>query len=207
MIAQTNDETRNLLENAVYQQLFDTSDKTRICGKNPDQTMQLTGVDKLLEAFITDIANTLNVIKEGNIGKFLTNFESKFGIALSETKERIESNFEGMGGIDAMAGQETIVVYMVLTKFLEALREFGYNQWGSNRINEAFKEQLGKKFDEEANQRLQKLAALSEENISILYNLSFIALLSTVYGDKRVITTLKRLVTTRVNKIVAKIAA
>jgi hypothetical protein len=204
-MSESSDETQSLLENAVYQQLFNAQDNNKICGKNPDNTMQVTGVDQLLDSFLTDLKKNLELLKKQKLKEFLQTYEKRFHINLKDTLERIEANFEGMGGMEMLEGQETVLYYMVLTKLLEALREYSYNSWGSDRIKEIYEEQAGKKFNDVAKDKIQNLAALNEENISILYNLSFIAMLSTSYGDKKFITTLKRLVTTRINKIVKQI--
>ena len=46
---------QDMLEQAVYQQLFCTDEKDRIMGKNPEYTMQFTGIKKLLDKFLKDL--------------------------------------------------------------------------------------------------------------------------------------------------------
>lgn len=195
--------TQEMLENAVYQQLF--LGGKRIMGKNPDNTMQLTGVDEILSKFIEDLRKSLKLLAKHKIHEFLTHFGLLFSVDLNPTEKRIQNNFDGMGGLDQLVGQETILYYMVMTKLLEALRENAYTQWGFERIKIAFEKQTGEKFTTKIHQKVQNLAALNESNISLLYNLCFILLLSNAYDKTKFSTTLKRLTTVRINKIIEKI--
>lgn len=190
----------SMLENAVFQQLFAGSN--RIMGKNPANTMQITGVNLLLRRFIYDLRFHMNWVKQQKLDDFLAYFAKRFNVNLDEVKERIESNFAGMGNLE---GQETVVIYMTLTKLLENLREQAYKQYGRDAIENAFKETTGKNFGDKEAEKIQNLAALNEENISLLYNLSFVAFLAISYNNKALSSTVKRLVSTKVNKIVEKI--
>jgi len=191
---------KSMLENAVFQQLFLGSN--RIMGKNPDNPMQLTGIGQILRRFIADLKSQLDLLKNQKLGEFLQYFEQRFNLSLKDVKERIELNFEGMGNLE---GQETVVLYMVLTKLLEHLRETGYRTWGANMIKETYEQMSGKKFTQPIADKVQNLAALNEENISLLYNLSFLAFLCDSYNNKKMIVTLKRLVSIRINRIVEKL--
>ncbi len=197
-------DTQEMLENAVYQQLF--LGGKRIMGKNPENTMQLTGVDDILTKFIGDLRKSLPLLSNFKVHEFISHFAQLFSIDLSSTEERIQTNFEGMGGIDQLKGQETILYYMVMTKLLESLRENAYKQWGFERIKESYEKQTNHEFSKEIHQKIQNLAALNESNISLLYNLCFILLLTTAYEKNKFSTTLKRLTTVRINKIIDKIA-
>lgn len=189
-----------MLENAVFQQLFLGSN--RIMGKNPDNTMQLTGIGQILRRFISDIKSQLDLLKTKRLQDFLDYFEKRFNLSLKDVKERVELNFEGMGDLE---GQETVVLYMVLTKLLEHLRENAYRMWGNDAIKETYESVSGHKYDDKIAEKVQNMAALNEENISLLYNLSFLAFLCDSYNNKKMIITLKRLVSTRVNRIVAQL--
>ncbi len=196
--------TQEMLENAVYQQLF--LGGKRIMGKNPENTMQLTGVDEILTKFIGDLDKSLPLLSHFKVHEFISHFAQLFSVDLSATENRIQTNFEGMGGIDQLKGQETIVYYMVMTKLLESLRETAYKQWGFERIKNSYEKQTHRKFSNEIHHKIQNLAALNESNISLLYNLCFILLLTTAYEKNKFSTTLKRLTSVRINKIIDKIA-
>jgi len=203
-ILSTEINTQEMLENAVYQQLF--LGGKRIMGKNPENTMQLTGVDDVLSKFIEDLRQSLPLLSDFKVHEFIAHFAKLFSIDLSGTENRIQTNFEGMGGLNQLKGQETIVYYMVMTKLLESLRETAYKQWGFERIKNSYEKQTKHKFSKEIHRKIQNLAALNESNISLLYNLCFILLLTTAYEKNKFSTTLKRLTSVRINKIVEKIA-
>ena len=197
---------QDLLEHAVYQQLW--SGGARIMGKNPEFTMQLTGVENLLKFLIKDLEKNLPLIQKKKYSQFLHEFESKFDIDLSHTLERIETNLGGMGAYNDSDNDQpdVMIYYMVLTKLLEALREKSYQMWGYGQIREKYTQSTKHAFTRKAGDKLQRLAALNEENVSILYNLSFILMLGLHYGSKKFQTTIKRLTTTRVNRVVQQLS-
>ena len=194
---------RDLLEHAVNQQLW--SGGARIMGKNPANTMQLTGVENLLKLLLKDLDHHLYWIGEGQVSKFLHEFGKMFNLDLSLTLERIQTNLGAMGAYNDSEQPDVMAYYMVITKLLEALREHAYQMWGYRQIQEKYA-QSGHAFTEKVGDKLQRLAALNEENISLLYNLSFILMLSLHYGNKKFQTTIKRLTTVRINRIVEKIS-
>lgn len=197
------DSQREMLENAVYQQLF--LGKKQIQGKNPEHTMQLTGIEPLLNKFIDDLNSRVEAILDKKIKAFIQYFEKKFKLDLKKTYKRIMENLTNMGGIENLEGQETVVIYIVLTKLVEALREHAYAIWGKQRIAEDFQENYEKKFGSKEEHQLQNLAATNNPNISLLYNLSFIMLLVNTYGNDKFQITVKRLTTLRVNRILKKL--
>lgn len=196
----TDEIIQNMLEQAVYQQLFVGGN--RIQGKNPEYSMQITGSGEILSKFMDRLRKTIPLLIQHDSKTFLQTFENEFHLSLAEVKERVETNFAGMGDL---SGQEIIIVYMVLTKFLEHIREYAYNHWARTRIEKDYQELSGKPFNSRAQDRLQMLAAMNDPNITLLYNLAFIAMLAEVYGDKKLITTTRRLVTVKINLIVKKI--
>ncbi|MCF2139038.1 MAG: hypothetical protein K9W44_03165 [Candidatus Lokiarchaeota archaeon] len=190
---------RNMLESAVFQQLFLGS--KRIQGKNPEHTMQLTGVESLLNDFIDDLEKNLSLIEQFKIQEFINYFSNRFNVDFEATYTRIMNNLNAMGGVENLKGQETVVIYIVLTKLIEALREYAYSQWGKKRIEDDFTRKSNKKFGNKEIDHIQHLAAIGDGDISLLYNLSFISMLSHVYGSKKFQTTIKRLISMRVNRI------
>ena len=195
---------QDLLEHAVYQQLF--SGGVRIMGKNPANTMQLTGIEELLGLLIKDLEQRLHLIGSGQFARFLQEFEKMFDLDLSPTLERIQTNIGAMGVNADSKEPDVMIYYMIITKLLEALREHAYSQWGYRQIKEKYIQLSGHTFTDKVGDKLQKLAALNEENISLLYNLSFILMLGLHYGSKKFQTTIKRLTTVRINRIVEKIS-
>jgi hypothetical protein len=199
-------EIQNLLEHAVYQQLFNTDNQNRIMGKNPENTMQITGVNHLLTQFLEEITSSLSNINVEKISPFIHIFEKRFGIDLSKTEQKIQHNFDEMLSLGPLDGQEIMIYYTILTKVLESVREYSYNIIGLEQIKATWKKTKNQSFSGEPKAALQKLAALNDPDVSILYNLSFIAHLAQVYQNKKLIPTTRRLVTLRVNRIIKSIS-
>jgi hypothetical protein len=192
---------KDMLENAVYQQLF--LGNNRIQGKNPEYTMQFTGSGELLAKFIEKLKESINLVVDQKPTQFIEIFEKTFRVDLSEAKERSEINLMAMGDL---TGQEITAIYIVLAKLIEDLREQAYKKWGRLRIEENYEKLVGKKFGDDEAERVQHLSATNDPAISLLYNLSFLALLAEAFGEKNMIVTAKRLVSTKINSIVKRIA-
>ncbi len=174
-------------------------------GKNPENTMQLTGVSHLLRHFIDEVKQNISLIDYEKIDPFVLVFERRFDMNLTNSKQKIQNNIKEMGDWGSMDGQEIMIYYTILTKLLEAIREYSYNSYGLLKIKETWKKQTGKHFSGKPKAALQKMAALNKPDVSILYNLSFIAHLAQAYQDSRLIPTTKRLITLRVNRIVREL--
>lgn len=193
-------ELTDMLKQAVYQQLF--LGANRIMGRLPNTTMQMKDVGEILNKFILEIKENLFLLQQKNFDDFLKYFENAFKFDLREVKKKIYDNFREMGDLD---GDEIIIIYMVLTKLLEKLREESYLLYGFEHIIETYEKNSRKKFTENIRSRLQKLAATNNENISLLYNLCFIRSLSEVFKNKAIEINAKKQITKKVNLIVEKL--
>jgi hypothetical protein len=79
------EDLNELLEKAVYQQLF--LGKDQIMGRMPQNTMHLKDIGTLITIFIQDIKDKLNLVNKDNLETFLNYFE-KIGFNLDETESR-----------------------------------------------------------------------------------------------------------------------
>ena len=129
---------------------------------------------------------------------FLGKFETKFNLELNEVKVKVENNFEGMGELE---GQEIVILYMVLTKMLENIREQAYLINGWNELVRIY-QKSGRRFDDKVHQKLNNFAAIGNPQLSLIYNLCFIKLLAEVFNEKRISTNAKRHITRKINKLI-----
>ena len=194
------DQFKEMLEQAVYQQLFLGSDK--IMGRIPKDTMSFKDVGRILSIFIEFLKEQIKTLTPDKLEKFLHNFEAKFMLDLADVKERISQNLAGMGNL---SGQEIILLYMVLTKLLETMREEAYKEYGLSQINKSYMNQTGGILNVELERKLHDLASKGEENISLIYNLCFIRLLSESFDEKLMISNSKRQITRKINQLMQKI--
>lgn len=194
------EDLNELLEKAVYQQLF--LGKDQIMGRMPQNTMHLKDIGTLITIFIQDIKDKLNLVNKDNLETFLNYFEKKFGFNLDETREKVQNNFAEM---DDLTGQEIMVLYMVLTKLLENVRELSYIKFGLNRIKEEFFDFSKKEIDPTTLEKIQTLGATGDKDMSLLYNLCFLQLLANIYNLSTISTNIKRQITLKINMIIKKI--
>jgi hypothetical protein len=107
--------------------------------------------------------------------------------------------------MDDLTGQEIMVLYMVLTKLLENVRELSYIKFGLNRIKEEFFDFSKKEIDPTTLEKIQTLGATGDKDMSLLYNLCFLQLLANIYNLSTISTNIKRQITLKINMIIKKI--
>jgi hypothetical protein len=159
-------------------------------------------VGRILGIFIEFLKEQIKILTPEKLDTFLHVFEAKFMLDLSEVKERISQNLSGMGDL---SGQEIILLYMVLTKLLETMREESYKEYGLSQLNKSYMDQTGGVLNVEWERKIHDLASKGEENISLLYNLCFIRLLSESFNEKSMVANSKRQITRKINQIMQKI--
>jgi len=189
-----------MIEKAVYQQLF--LGKDRIMGRMPETTMQFKNVEKLLTNFINSLSTKLNELDFNNIEEIIKYFENIFNLDLNESRERIKNN---INEIDDISNQEILIFYMILTKILENIREQAYYNFGINVLIEKYEQITNFKFNDEVKQKIQKMSALGDKDISLLYNLCFIQLLAQVYKEQNILTNAKRQISKKITLIIKNI--
>ena len=185
-----------MLEQAVYQQLF--LGKNRIMGRIPKDTMSMKDVGKILIRFINFIKINLKDFDLEKFDAFLGLFETKFNMELGSVREKVQANFREM---DNLASQEIIVLYMVLTKLLENMREQSYIKYGFGQIINKYHHYFKREDDEIIRKKLQQLSSRGDVSLSLLYNLCFIRLLAEGFGDKKISANSKRQITIKINNI------
>ena len=185
-----------MLEQAVFQQLF--LGQNRIMGRIPKDTMSMKDVGKILNRFINFIKENLSDFELENLDAFLGLFEVKFGMELGSVREKVLANFREMNNLE---GQEIIILYMVLTKLLESLRQQSYIKYGFAQITDNYNRNFKQETKEIIRKKLQRLSEKKDVNLSLLYNLCFIRLLAVSFEDKKISTNSKRQITIKINNI------
>ena len=191
------------LEHALYQQLLGDSDE--IMGKCPENRMQITGIQDLMKLFFNDVKNHLYLIKEMKIQDFIEYFAKKFDFKLDEVHDHVKGNLQGMGlttmDKEMFEQNELMIIYMTLTKLVETIRDASFLRYGFQALKEKFEENCGTEFTQKHKEYLHHMQAMGEKNSSLLFNLSFLKLISSAYKFKNMETTIKRLTTMKLNVI------
>jgi len=166
--------------------------------------MQLKDSGRILDKLIQVFKDNAHLIMKGKTDVFFTTAEKLFEIDLSEIKEHVANNIQAMGEMNSDLDQQIMMLYMTLAKMLEHMRESIYKTYVLDVIRTNYERESGKKFSDEGRKKMTRLSEVGDDDLSLLYNLSFVRLLAEKFNDKPVETNLKRQMTMRINSFVKK---
>lgn len=190
------DQLFDLLNQAVYNQIFMGQDKIK--GRIPQDTMKFKGAGLLLDKFIEHVNSSLKLLDPKHLENFLGYFESLFNLDLKGVKHEVDKNIAQMSNLDE---QELTILYMVLSKLIESIRNQAYLFNGWNEFVSIY-QNLGKDFSDEVHNKLNDMAAEGNSEISLIFNLCFLRLLAESFGEKQLASNAKRQITRMIHKLI-----
>jgi hypothetical protein len=189
------------LEKVIFQQLFLGSDN--ILGKFKSESFSDRGFTELLHIFTEDIKSHIKLIlKENRLSFFFKYFSNKYEVDFLDIQIPLELN---IGILMEKKGQEFMMVYLVLTKFLEKLREHAFSSEGKNFIDQTYRKLSGKPLPETHLKKIKQLIQDNDDDVSILYNLSFMVWLSKINYEEQIDNNAEQLFLIQANKILANL--
>ncbi|MHA1341084.1 MAG: hypothetical protein ACTSRZ_14035 [Promethearchaeota archaeon] len=183
----------SMLEEAVYQQLF--MGANRIMGSKNGKGLVVVGVGRLLKNFINELKSKFKLIYLKKINDFLSFCEDRFKIDLNNEKRNLNQQ---ISMIDDWDSQKMVMIYVVLTKVLENFRKNAFNEIGLKKLREIYREFINNplaEFPANFHRRLKDLSDKNDDDVLLLYNLSFLTWLSSFYNDIDVYINIERVMT------------
>jgi hypothetical protein len=170
--------TQSMLDQAVFHQLFLGNGK--IMGASEEDSVEIPYVEELLSCFMLDLKKQLPFIQRRQLNEFFGFFETKFLLKFQDVKEISQINLENMAGLP---DQGITAIYLVLTKFVEAVRDQAFFIWGQARLREIYQKLTKKSIDGVIADRIRRLTLSSSKELTLLFNVSFIAWLASKYPE------------------------
>ncbi len=192
--------SESALEKVIFQQLFLGS--ANILGSMTSDYPPIQGFEETIAPFLGDVKAHLKLISSGQIPSFFQVFTEKFGIEFQSILQELKPT------LDALQDQENskfMQVYLVLTKFLEHIRENAFSVIGQNHIDQIFRKLAGKPLPQSHFQKIQSLIGTNDEKIVILYNLSFLTWLQKVYNLTTITSNLPQIFTKHANSVLVQL--
>jgi len=196
-IKRLHDATNNL----VNQQFYDGDNK--IIGRTPKISVKINASGQIIQKFKELFIRNINFFLEGNYLDFLLSFKKITGInekIVDEIYEELKDKIEVLK--ENEAGGEIVILYtMVLSTLISKIRDIHFN----NSIEE-IKRRINVKNEnvkeEQIQNQLNQLFMRNNENISILYNLSYLDALASSFNYKKVVKVCKIQMGKYINRIV-----
>jgi hypothetical protein len=194
--------TQNLLDQAVFMQLFSSASNETILGKNENESIKIENVEYILNMFMTELKAQLPLIRHRQIAQFFSYFSQRLQVDLSDVQMMTEINLEAMGGVE---NAENADYFIAVTKLVEKLRNMSFEHFGMGWVAWIFYETTGKTFEGPIKEKFLALADQNDPDIGILFNVSFILWLTKLYPDTPYSEPIQTIVKNHTKKIIGRL--
>jgi len=191
-----------MLQLGVYALVVRGQGQDLLMGTNVNDFVKVTGLEKLLHLFITDLDHYFSFIYKGDVAGYLNALEDKFSVDLSQLQQNIEVNIQGMKETDS---DDIMIHYLVITKTLEYLRKTFFDTVGWDWIKKMYKDETGMIPPKKILNEINRIDAKADINISLLYNLIFVHYIAKIYDEKSVIKSSNDLINKSINGVLVSI--
>lgn len=192
--------SESAFEKVIFQQLFLGS--ANILGPLASDYPAIHGFDELINPFLANVKENLKLLRSDQVEQFFQIFAQKMEIDFHITRDELQPT------LLALKDQENskyMQVYLVLTKFLEKLRDHAFLSIGQNQIDQVFRKLAGKPLPESHLQKIHTLVKNNDEAIVILYNLSFLVWLQKTYELSSVQSNISEIYLKHSNHVLSKL--
>ncbi|MFX1420494.1 MAG: hypothetical protein ACFE9N_16435, partial [Promethearchaeota archaeon] len=172
--------TNNLVNQQFYKAKTDI-----IIGRTPEISLRISNSGQVIRKFKDLFNKNLHLFLEGKYYKFLNEFKKIKGLDenyINEIYQDLQLKFENLRDTENIS---TVVEYsLVLNSLISSIRDLNF----SETIRE-IKKRIMKRSNMHKNkiqEELDKLFMRNDENISILYNLSYLDTLAESFNYKKV---------------------
>ncbi len=200
--ASTRAKEQEILDNAVFQQLFSHPGSDRILGKDDSNSIQIQNVEYLLNSFMAELKSKLSLVEERKIDDFFEFFTNRYELDLSGVKDQVETN---LAAAITMEDQSSIFIYIVVTKLIEQLRNICFEHFGIGWIEWVYKESTQQPFEGAIREKFNHLMRINDPDVTLLYNVSFILWLTHIYPDTPFSKEIENIIQKHTKKVIGKL--
>ena len=174
--------TDNLINQQFYKEGHDV-----IIGRTPEVHLKISNSGQIVQKFKDLFNENIDLFLEGNYLKFLLPFKKIKGLdeeTIFEINEQLKDKFELLK--DDIHESEIVVLYtFVLSALISRIRDLHFNN-AIEEIKFRVKEKSSKISGKKIQETLDNLFMRNNDNISILYNISYLDALASSFNYKKV---------------------
>jgi len=201
MLEQLYDATDNLIKQQFYKEGRDT-----IIGRTPEVSVKISNSGQLIRRFKDLFNQNLHLFLEGKYFKFLNLFKKIEGVDdnyIREIYQDLQLKLENLKDTETI---NMVVLYaIVLNSIISTIRDLNFAKT-LNKIKERVNDKT-RINERKVQDELDKLFMRNDNNISILYNISYLDTLAESFHYKKVARTCKIQKGKYINRIVKLIVA
>lgn len=191
-------------DNLINQQFY-LGGQDLIIGRNAEVSVKISNSGQIIQKFKNIFNNNINLFLEGKYLQFLSLFKKIKGLDDAEIEDINKELEEKLKYLDDTEFDSVVLYTLVLSSLISRIRDLHFNM-ALEEINKRVKDQ---KFMTNAliQRVLDDLFMKNNNNISILYNISYLDALAESFNYKKVAHTCKIQKGKFINRIVKIILA
>ncbi len=189
-------------DNLVSQQFY-IDGRDIIIGRTPEISLKISNSGQIVRKFKNLFNENLNLFLDGKYLKFLTLFKKIKGMDenyISEIYQELELKFENLKEVKAENINTVILYSLLLNSLISRIRDLNFEE----AIREVKKRIKNKIMinDRRIQDELDKMFMINDDNVSILYNISYLDTLAESFNYKKVAKVCKIQISRYINRIV-----
>ena len=193
--------------NLVHQQFYKDGQDI-IIGRTPEIKVKISKSGQIIKKFRDLFNDNLHYFLEGNYKKFLLPFKKIKGIneeTIHQIHDDLKNKLEHFQDENSETGN-VILYTLVLSSLISRIRDIHFNE-SIEEVRKRISKKASKLNEDEIQEALDNLFMRNNENISILYNISYLCALAESFNYKKVAHICNIQKSKFINRIVMKIHA
>lgn len=192
----------NATDNLVNQQFY-RGGQDKIIGRTPQISLKIRTSGQIIQKFKDLFNDNINLFLKGKYFEFLLPFKKIEGLnedLINEIYEELKEKIEVLK--ENVADEEIVILYtMVISVLITKIRELHFDN-AIAEIKKRAKAKSSKLTEDKIQKGLNNLYMRNNDNVSILYNISYLDALASSFNYKKVARVAKIQKGKYINKIV-----
>jgi hypothetical protein len=196
ILEQLYDATNNLINQQFYKDGFDI-----IIGRTPEVSVKISNSGQIIRKFKDLFNSNIHLFLEGEYLQFLALFKKIKGVDENNINEIYQDLQLKFHNLEDTKNIDIIVIYaLVLNSLISSIRDINFNE-ALTEINRRVKKK-SRINSNKIQRELDMLFMRNDDNVSILYNLSYLDTLAESFNYKKVAHICKIQKSKYINRIV-----
>ncbi len=192
----------NATDNLINQQFYKEG-RDIIIGRTPEVSLKISNSGQIVRKFKDMFNENLHLFLDGKYLKFLNLFKKIKGMDenyIQEIYQDLELKFENLKSANAENINTVIIYSLVLNSLISSIRDLNFEE-AIKEIKRRIKNKITI-TDSKIQQELDNMFMKNDDNVSILYNISYLDTLAESFNYKKVAKVCKIQISRYINRIV-----